>query len=120
MNAHVSPTNGSANLCANHVFAAKKGGRPAVPDPASERSRKPWLSEHVSARTYYRRKAAAASERPPLPQQQSAHVVAWIATLGPIERLDYRSMVRRCVRALARQRSDIPVFEHYMHALGAN
>ena len=79
-------------------FAAKQPGRPQ--DPGSARVRKPWLAEGISPRTYYRRKAKAPAE-PAVsadvsPQQHCAHVAAWIATLGPIRRLEYKAYTRRC------------------------
>lgn len=87
------------------LFAAKRAGRPPVADPASERSRKPWLAEGVSERTYHRRKAAGTLDvRPPL--HHAAHVAAWFATLGPFQRLDHRAFVRRCERAVVLARRE--------------
>ena len=93
---------GSINDSLIEVFAAKRVGRPPVADPASERSRKPWIAEGISQRTFYRRKAVAAAQAPEPAQQQGAHVAAWYATLNPIARLEHRAFVRRCLMATSR------------------
>ena len=105
MSLQPTPAVGSINLSAANPFAAKRVGRPPVADPASERSRKPWLAEGVSERTYRRRKAAGTLNiRPPL--HHAAHVAAWYATLGPFDRLDHRAFVRRCGLALKAARRE--------------
>ena len=112
---HVMPVSGSENVCSAPLFAAKRIGRPPVADPASERSRKPWLAEGVSERTYRRRKAAGTLKvRPPL--HHAEHVAAWFATLGSFARLDHRAFVRRCqidIKAAQRAQSGIDILKLY-------
>ncbi len=93
---------GSINPIAGILSAAKRIGRPPVADPASERSRKPWIAAGVSERTYYRRKRAVADAAPPIPQQHAAHVATWYATLGALARLEHRALVRRYLIAALR------------------
>ena len=115
MSTSVTPAFGSTNAFPPGLFAAKRIGRPPVADPASERSRKPWLAEGVSERTYRRRKAAGTLKvRPPL--HHAAHVAAWFATLGSFDRLDHRAFVRRCqidLKAAQRAQSGVDILKLY-------
>ncbi|MDR3488756.1 MAG: hypothetical protein P4M05_28115 [Bradyrhizobium sp.] len=94
-------------------IAATRPGRRH--DPKSERTCKPWLEQRISERTYYRRKAASA---PKQAQQHAAHVAAWFATLGAIERLEHRSFMRLCLRP--KRAAVVAVLEAYMNAMGMN
>ena len=115
MSTSVTPAFGRTNAFSPGLFAAKRIGRPPVADPASERSRKPWLAEGVSERTYRRRKAAGTLKvRPPL--HHAAHVAAWFATLGSFARLDHRAFVRRCqidLKAAQRAQSGVDILKLY-------
>ncbi len=118
MSAIATAVLGSTNAFPASLIAAKRTGRPPVADPASERSRKPWLAEGCSERTYHRRKAAGTLKvRPPL--HHAAHVAAWYATLGSFERLDHRAFVRRCqidLKAAQRAQTDRDVWKLYTAA----
>lgn len=86
-------TSGSICLSPSMPFAATRK-RTRGPSRTSERTCKPWIAAGISPRTYYRRKAAA-------PQQQRAHVDAWLETLSGIARLEHRAFMRRCLSGLA-------------------